>query len=665
MSTSTATELYSQGTDPASRFTSLRERNHKRNSSTVEELLIEKLDYFVSSIEARLNNFDIFFKWKEAHADEELNDRPIRTTTNIYKGGAAGNKLLSSRDRSDSTSSLQSLKEVSLMKLNLIRDRLRLIKKSVLSKGFTNVEFLYNLLTDQYDYLFNSVVDPDMLDEEKLTGGEKEEEEEEEDAAAAVLGGGGGGVGGGTSPREVLSNKLIDIIYYFDQKLTNIDDYLREKNAIVEGGIKDLQENQEQPHFINLRYFNFNRALKNAARNKYVHYYELPLMWRENKYIIQGYRFSLKHSEMWKLIFAWHNETMNIWSHLAGVGIVLYIGLVQFPSTTLFSLMSNGDKLIMYLFLFAALGCLVSSSTWHTYSCFAHYPSRANFACIDYSGITLLITCSVIAIEYCALYNYPNLSLAFIIFTMACGIGGFAFNWSPYFDKPECRPLRIGFFIGLSFSGSTALLCQSWYYGVWHAMWFTLPLFYKSFAWYLLGVVFYGGLIPERWRFDVIIEENSAVACNHHYDAIDVIEDKVGHAGEEEIDQIELELLDLELHRLQKVENALNKDSDADLSAEGGNTGNNFDGNVVTDGEHDSGTGFADDDDDGDDDFKRLVKKHFKNEPTKTPYANKFMSLWWVDYFMASHNIWHICVLLGILGHYSCLVHMFNEIKGV
>lgn len=185
--------------------------------------------------------------------------------------------------------------------------------------------------------------------------------------------------------------------------------------------------------------------MKNAARNKYVHYYELPLMWRENKYIIQGYRFSLKHSEMWKLIFAWHNETMNIWSHLAGVGIVLYIGLVQFPSTTLFSLMSNGDKLIMYLFLFAALGCLVSSSTWHTYSCFAHYPSRANFACIDYSGITLLITCSVIAIEYCALYNYPNLSLAFIIFTMACGIGGFAFNWSPYFDKPECRPLRIGF----------------------------------------------------------------------------------------------------------------------------------------------------------------------------------------------------------------------------
>ena len=66
-----------------------------------------------------------------------------------------------------------------------------------------------------------------------------------------------------------------------------------------------------------------------------------------------------------------------------------------------------------------------------------------------------------------------------------------------------------------------------------------------------------------------------------------------------------------------------------------------------------------------DDDFKRLVKKHFKKEPTKTPYANKFMSLWWVDYFMASHNIWHICVLLGILGHYSCLVHMFNEIKGI
>ena len=663
MSTSTATELYSQGTDARNR--SIHERHHQRTSSTVEELLIEKLDYFVSSIEARLNNFDIFFKWKEAHADDDndndhdladYNDKPIKTTTNIYHTSAeySSGNLLSSRSRSDSTASLQSLKELSIIKLNLIRDRLRLIKKSVLSKGFTNVEFLYNLLADQYDYLFNSVVDPSMvMDDDEIGSHEKPMKESSTSSPLSS-----------PSPREVLSNKLIDIIYYFDQKLTNIDDYLREKNAIVEGGIKDLQENgaSEQPHFINLRYFNFNRALKNAARNKYVHYYELPLMWRENKYIIQGYRFSLKHSEMWKLIFAWHNETMNIWSHLVGVGVVLYIALVQFPSTTVFEVMSKGDKLFMYLFLVAALGCLVSSSTWHTYSCFAHYPSRANFACIDYSGITLLITCSVIAIEYCALYNYPNLSLAFIIFTMACGLGGFAFNWSPYFDKPECRPLRIGFFIGLSFSGSTALLCQSWYYGPWHALWFVLPLFYKSFAWYLLGVVFYGGLIPERWRFDVIIEENNAVGagCHHHYDAIDVIEDKVGHAGEEEIDQIELELLELELHRLQKVKDALapaKASDEAELSAD----------NV----EHDSGTDLDDNDEEEeeeeeeDDDFKRLVKKHFKKEPTKTPYANKFMSLWWVDYFMASHNIWHICVLLGILGHYSCLVHMFNEIKGI
>ncbi|KAG5419983.1 IZH3 [Candida metapsilosis] len=609
---STATELHSQGTDPTNRF-------HHRNPSGVEEVLIEKLDYFVSSIESRLNNFDLFFKWKEAHADESATERPIKTTTNIYEH----------RDRSDSTASLQSLKEVSLIKLNLIRDRLRLIKKSVLSKGFTNVEFLYNLLTDQYDYLFNSV-DPDMVEDKIMEEKDKEKAEEEEVSLSVPISG----------TREALANKLIDMIYYFDQKLSNIDDYLREKNAIVEGGFKDLQE--EQPQFINLRYFNFNRALKNAAKNKYVHYYELPLMWRENKYIIQGYRFSLKHSEMWKSIFAWHNETMNIWSHLLGVFIVGYIALVQFPSTKVFAELGSGDKSIMYLFLAAALGCLISSSTWHTYSCFAHFPSRANFACIDYSGITLLITCSVISVEYCALYNHPNFALAFTLFTMCCGVGGFAFNWSPYFDKPECRPLRIGFFIGLSVSGSVSLMCQSCYYGVVHSFWFTLPLFYMSFVWYLLGVVFYGGLIPERWRFDVIIEENSAGACQHHYDAIDVIEDKVGHAGEEEIDQIEQELLDLEVERLQKVTNALGDQDDSEVDDQD-----------------------TSDESSEEDDFKRLVKKHFKKEPTKTPYANTFMSLWWVDYFLASHNIWHICVLLGVLGHYFCLVHMFNEIKGV
>lgn len=51
---------------------------------------------------------------------------------------------------------------------------------------------------------------------------------------------------------------------------------------------------------------------------------------------------------------------------------------------------------------------------------------------------------------------------------------------------------------------------------------FFIPMSYKSFFWYWLGVVFYGGLIPERWRYDVIVDDENN--CNHtrEYDSTEV-----------------------------------------------------------------------------------------------------------------------------------------------
>ena len=95
----------------------------------------------------------------------------------------------------------------------------------------------------------------------------------------------------------------------------------------------------------------------------------------------------------------------------------------------------------------------MNSSLWHTFSCFAHYPTRQTFACVDYTGITVLITCSIISVEYCSLYNYPKLLMGYVGFSTLCGLAGFVFNWSSYFDKPECRSIRIGFSLDYHFLG--------------------------------------------------------------------------------------------------------------------------------------------------------------------------------------------------------------------
>ncbi|KAK6457748.1 hemolysin-III related-domain-containing protein [Scheffersomyces xylosifermentans] len=545
------------------------------DSISTEELLVDKLDKFVASIESRLDNFEQFFKFKSEET-EKAKEQNLSTMVDTV-----------SRSRRGSTASMSSIKSYSISNLSLIHQRLSVIKDSVLRTSFTNLEMLYKTLDDQYNYLFSSNLADD-------SGSEKEET-------------------ASSNRKEVLSRKIITTIQYFDDKLLQIDDFIKDNKP--EGKVDyDLDSS-----LLQLRFFNFNKALK-SAETRYLHYYEMPLSWRENKYIIHGYRFSLHHSSMLKSIFHFnHNETMNIWTHIFGFFLISYLALWHFPSTDVYKVNSFHDNLAVYVFFAAAIKCLVSSITWHTYSCFAHLPIRSTCACVDYTGITVLITCSIIVAEYCSLYNYPKLLATYITFSSICGMTGFIFNWSPYFDKPECRSIRIGFFMGLAFLGATAGLCMAYYEGVSYAFWFFIPLVYKSFSWYWLGVIFYGGLIPERWRYDVIIEQNST--CNHHYDSRDVFMDNVEKSGIEEMEVIEEEM---------------------DLVEE----------KHLPDDEEESR-------------FKEIISEHFPKNPTMTPYSRDFLSLWWVDYFLASHNIWHICVVLGIVGHYFSVLDMFRNIDRV
>lgn len=529
------------------------------NGQNTEELLIEKLDIFLSSIEHRLEKFEQYFRLT---GTEEIEFEDVSTE----KDG--------SQSRRNSTASLSSIKSFSLMNLTKVHQQLNMVKDQVLKTSLTNLEFLYKTLDDQYKNLFTSEDIP--TESEPIS-----------------------------SNKEVLLTKIITTILYFEEKLNHIDTLIKSKTPQATANY------DKDDKFNRFRFFNFNKALKDAE-HKYLHYYQLPLSWRENRYIINGYRFTMSHKDMMKSMFHFdHNETANIWSHMIGAFVMIYIGLVHFPLTEVYAQNSFSDNAVMYVFLFAALKCLMSSIMWHTYSCFAKITIRNRFACVDYTGITVLITCSVISAEYCALYPYPKLLLLFVGFSVLCGAGGLIFNWSPHFDKPECRPFRIGFFVGLALLGSTTIIFKWYYEGMINSLMFYSPLLYKSFVFYGTGVIFYGGLIPERWRYDVIINEDDT--CKHNRSAADVLGGHIDNDGEQEMEEIESELA-------AKIE-------DPDEAT-----------------------------------YQDIMARHFPLEPTQTPYHNDFMSLWWVDYIFSSHNIWHVFVVLGVIGHYYCILGMFESI---
>lgn len=550
-----------------------------REFATTEELLIEKLDIFLSLIEKRIERFETYFRVMSLQEEENTDEGSEKETE---KEGRSRRGSLAS------LSLITSIRQVSMAHLNRVYEQLYKVKELVLLNSFRNAEFLYKTLDDQYNYLFNA--SDDLTDNASV--------------ASSSLGAGFPGM----ARKEALQNKLIDTLHYFEEKLAHIDGYLSQKAGAVD----------EDEVTSALRFFNFNKALKQSEEG-YLHYYQLPLAWRENKYIIEGYRFTMGHWDMVKSMFHFdHNETGNIWTHMLGLFAVAWLAFVHFPSTSTYQANSLTDNCIMYLFFAASAKCLISSVLWHTYSCFAHLKIRSRFACVDYTGITTLISCSVISAEYCALYHMPRLLRFFVGFSIFCGLGGLTFNWLPYFDKPECRHLRIAFFVGLAVMGGTTFFFKWYYEGFYNSLYFYTPLSYKSFLWYWIGVLFYAGLIPERWRYDVIIDEDTL--CRHTHTPLDVLTG-FENSGKEEMEELEQEIEDVR------------RDSNA-LSA-----GGSIETQTMT-----------------------VIEKHFPATPTRTPYRGDFLSLWWVDYIGLSHNLWHLFVVLGIVGHYFSLVGMFETI---
>ncbi|KAG7909138.1 hypothetical protein KL905_003304 [Ogataea polymorpha] len=354
--------------------------------------------------------------------------------------------------------------------------------------------------------------------------------------------------------------------------------FLDEKIDLFEKTFNIPLSPQEHLGKLKEKLYNFDKAVA-AGSKRLLHFYELPFQWRENKYIIYGYRFNSGHLSALKSVFQLHNETANIWTHILGSLLLLYIMLKHYPATEIYARSSFGDKLVTNCFFLASIKCLMSSVVWHTYDCISQLKLRKRFACIDYTGITVLITASIITTEHIALKEFPAAELGFISFSTIAGIVGVLFTWSEFFDKPESRPVRILFFISLSALGVAAFCSSAVLKGLEYSFHLYAPLL-KSFVWYLTGVQFYGTLVPERWRNDVIV------------DKLDICDEAIS-----------------ELEKSDKLDEYLNK------------------------------------------------------TPDETPMRKSWFSMWWVDYVFSSHHIWHIFVLLGVLGHYSAILEMFSLVN--
>ncbi|KAI0136589.1 hemolysin-III related-domain-containing protein [Xylariales sp. AK1849] len=241
-------------------------------------------------------------------------------------------------------------------------------------------------------------------------------------------------------------------------------------------------------------------AISRAREHGLIKYEELPIPWRVNPHIIKGYRFSETKLGCVRSVFNFSNETVNIWSHALGLLLVLSVAFYFYPTSANFSLSTKTDVSIAAVFLFAACKCLACSTIWHTMNCVADQTLLERFACVDYTGIALLIAASIMTTEYTAFYCEPISRWTYMSATAILGIAGVIMPWHPYFNRADMAWLRVAFFVGLGATGFLPVFQIIYTRGpAWAFEFYTGSNLVKSLCVYILGACVYASKVPERF----------------------------------------------------------------------------------------------------------------------------------------------------------------------
>ncbi|KAN0105494.1 hemolysin-III related domain containing protein [Russula decolorans] len=242
------------------------------------------------------------------------------------------------------------------------------------------------------------------------------------------------------------------------------------------------------------------RAIERSVHGaKLITYGELPSEWRNNPFVTHGYRFI--PLSRWPVIvasiFALHNETLNIHTHL--------IPLLLWTGNTIFSFFSSSipsasaaviDTPILAFTIFAIF-TLFSSVVWHTMAGCAHHRGMTLCAKFDYVGIAWLISGSVGTIVY---YGFQCNTDARSIFLIGCLINGFAGTVIPFwdwFDRAENKKWRIVFFLSSTILITLGPLTRlALLHSIYDTIAFIRPII-PSLASYIAGLLFYATRFPE------------------------------------------------------------------------------------------------------------------------------------------------------------------------
>ncbi|KAK3649712.1 hypothetical protein LTR56_006672 [Elasticomyces elasticus] len=236
---------------------------------------------------------------------------------------------------------------------------------------------------------------------------------------------------------------------------------------------------------------------------------DIPEWLRDSHYIHSGYRpASNSYRDSIASLSYLHNESVNVYTHLAGAIMALIAGIVLYTHIRpRYELATNDDIGVFACYFIGAVTCLGMSATYHTIS--NHSEVVAKFGNrLDYMGIVFLIWGSFIPSIYYGFSAEPQLVRLYWTMITTFAAGTLAVVMLPKFRTPEWRPFRALMFVAMGLSAAIPVLHGLQMYGPAQLeRQMGLSWVVGQGVLYLVGAVLYATRIPERWKpgaFDIV-----------------------------------------------------------------------------------------------------------------------------------------------------------------